>query len=133
MLTVNNADDMETTQFKYEVPETREERLHLRNSIATFVKKLQLNPPISMDFLSDLALQLIHKYKLDVGVKGWLMVELNNCVWKDTVASIPHNKRLLLLPKCLSNSTDCKADIDDFGSPCNLCSKRNIHDLQTRG
>ena len=123
---------MEKTQFKYEIPGTKEERLVLRNAIRTFVDKQNLTPPVSMDLLSDMALQLISERQLNEAAKGWLMVELHNAVWFDTVASIPHNKRILLLPKCLSNSSSCKAEIDDLGLLCNLCTQCNIPDLQTR-
>ncbi|WP_430936316.1 polyprenyl synthetase family protein [Saccharicrinis sp. 156] len=123
---------MEKTQFKYEVPGTKEERLMLRNNIRSFIKEQTITPPVSMDLLSDMAMQLIHKRALDTTIKGWLMVELNNAVWFDTVASIPHHKRILLLPKCLSNSSSCKADIDELGLLCNMCNHCNIPDLQTR-
>ncbi|MCG8581540.1 MAG: polyprenyl synthetase family protein [Bacteroidales bacterium] len=123
---------MEKTKFKYEIPGTKEERLVLRNAIQTFVDKQNLTPPVSMDLLSDMALQLISERQLNEAAKGWLMVELHNAVWFDTVASIPHNKRILLLPKCLSNASSCKADIDELGLLCNLCSQCNIPDLQTR-
>ncbi|WP_430809521.1 MULTISPECIES: polyprenyl synthetase family protein [unclassified Carboxylicivirga] len=123
---------MEKTQFKYEVPTTREARQLLRNTIRTFVDKQNLTPPLSMDTLANMARQLIDERQLDKTLKGWIMVELHNAVWFDTVASIPHKKRLLLLPKCLRNSSSCKADIDELGLLCNLCTQCNIPDLQTR-
>lgn len=65
---------------------------------------LTIQPPLSLDDLSNFADQLIREYALDVEVRGWLMVEIHNQVWKETVASIPYERRVLLLPKCLSNS-----------------------------
>lgn len=129
---VKGRDDMEITTFKYLVPPTQEERTQLRNTIKLFVIDRKFNPPLSMDGLSGLAKELIKDHHLSIDLKGWLMVEINNAVWLDTVASIPFEKRLLLLPKCLSNSSKCKADIDDLGLLCNLCGQCNIPNLQTR-
>ncbi len=129
---VKDSNDMDITQIKFEVPATLQERLALRESIREYVSEHKLVPPVSMDLLSDLTSQLIQKLQLKSGIKGWLMVEINNCVWKDTVASVPFNKRILLLPKCLSNTKSCQAEVDDLGLLCNMCSQCNIPDLQTR-
>ncbi len=123
---------METTKFKYKVPSTKADRKLLRENISLFVKNKSLTPPLSMNLLSDLSIELIRMYDLNNDLKGWLMVEINNGAWFKTVASIPHQKRVLLLPKCLSNSKNCKADIDDLGLLCNLCSHCSIPDLQKR-
>ena len=122
---------MDTKQI-YSVPQTFEERNYLRNVIDHFVSDLPFAPPLSMDDLSGLSDQLINNHKLDPCIKGWLMVEINNCVWRDTVASIPYDKRILLLPKCLSNSAKCKADVDEFGLLCHHCNNCSIPDLQDK-
>jgi geranylgeranyl pyrophosphate synthase len=85
-----------------------------------------------MEDLSDLSDRLIRTHALEYGLKGWLMVEINNCVWRETVASIPYDRRILLLPKCLSNSTKCKADVDDLGLLCRRCGYCSIPDLQDK-
>jgi geranylgeranyl pyrophosphate synthase len=85
-----------------------------------------------MDDMSNLADQLILANQLDLSVKGWLMVEINNCVWSGTVASIPHDKRILLLPKCLSDTARCKAKIDELGLLCHRCDSCSIPDLQDK-
>lgn len=123
---------MEATEFKYMVPPTREERNHLRSTIAFFLKQKKLTPPVSMNKLSDLATEMMQVHHANDQLKGWLMVEINNGIWFNTVSSIPHDKRVLLLPKCLSNSQQCKADIDDLGLLCNLCHHCSIPDIQTK-
>ncbi|WP_211316118.1 polyprenyl synthetase family protein [Mangrovibacterium marinum] len=123
---------MMKTTLKYNIPETLAQRSKLRKAIDSFVSEKQLSPPLSMEQLSDMATQLSQKHELEPGTQGWLMVELNNCVWRETVASIPFEKRILLLPKCLSNSAKCKADVDEFGLLCNLCSNCSIPDLQDK-
>lgn len=116
----------------YNVPPTYEERNHLRNLIERFVNERQFVPPLSMDDLSAHSGWLIDTYELDPGIQGWLMVEINNCVWRETIASIPYDKRILLLPKCLSSSTGCKADIDELGLLCHRCNHCSIPDLQDK-
>ncbi|WP_291530314.1 polyprenyl synthetase family protein [Bacteroides sp. UBA939] len=122
---------MEIKQI-HNVPQTFEERHHLRKTIDLFVKGRSLVPPVSMDDLSALSDQLISTHQLDASVKGWLMVEINNCVWQETVASIPYDKRILLLPKCLSRSAKCKADVDELGLLCHRCHHCSIPDLQDK-
>ena len=104
----------------------------MRDLINTFVNNRSLIPPVSMDNLYDLSEQFIKNHSLDEEIRGWLMVEMNNCIWKETVASIPYEKRILLLPKCLSNSTKCKADVDELGLLCNRCNHCTIPDLQDK-
>ncbi|MCW3785262.1 polyprenyl synthetase family protein [Plebeiibacterium sediminum] len=123
---------MEKTQFKYKVPSGLEVRKQLRSALNLFVKNKKLSPPLSMNSLTSLAIEFITVNSLESAIKGWIMVEINNAVWFETVASIPLEKRILLLPKCLSNSKNCKAEIDDLGLLCNLCGNCNIPDLQTK-
>lgn len=123
---------MMKTTLKYNIPGTLAQRTKLRKAIDAFVSEKQLSPPLSMGQLTDMANQICQEYVLEPATQGWLMVELNNCVWRDTVASIPFEKRILLLPKCLSNSAKCKADVDEFGLLCNLCSNCPIPDLQDK-
>jgi geranylgeranyl diphosphate synthase type II len=123
---------MMKTTLRYTIPETLAQRTNLRNVIDAFVGERQLSPPLTMEQLLKMANQFLQLHALDPAIKGWLMVELNNCVWRDTVASIPFEKRILLLPKCLSNSSKCRADVDEFGLLCNLCSNCPIPDLQDK-
>ncbi|MDR1756342.1 MAG: polyprenyl synthetase family protein [Culturomica sp.] len=120
---------METTQ-KYTVPQPYEERRRLRSLIHRFVSALPWAPPLSVDDLSGLSDRLIREHGLDASIKGWLMVEIHNSAWHETVASIPRDKRLLLLPKCLSHSGQCEAEIDDLGLLCHRCRRCTIPDLQ---
>ena len=116
----------------YHVPQTVQERDDLRQRIDDFVNSQSLAPPLSMEDLSDFSDRLINVHKLNPHIKGWLMVAINNCAWNDTFASIPYDKRILLLPKCLRNSAKCKADIDELGLLCRQCNNCNIPDLQDK-
>jgi len=122
---------MEKKQI-YTAPVSYGERNNLRNIIDRFVADQAVGPPLSMNDLSDLSDRIIGEHELDLGIKGWIMVEINNCIWRDTVASIPYDKRILLLPKCLSHSTQCKAEIDELGLLCHRCNQCSIPDLQDK-
>ena len=124
--------NIESAKFRYAVPDTVDQRTYLRENIGSFIYEKALLPPLSMDNLSELALEFIQNDQLDPELKGWVMVEINNHLWVETVASIPYEKRILLLPVCLRNSRKCKADIDDLGLLCNLCQNCNIPDIQTK-
>lgn len=114
----------------YNVPSSYEERNRLRNRIDAFVSSRLYKPPVSMEELSEIADGILCGQALDPGIKGWIMVEANNCIWRDTVASIPYEKRILLLPQCLRHSGQCEAGIDELGLLCRKCGRCTIPDLQ---
>jgi geranylgeranyl pyrophosphate synthase len=122
---------MEKEQL-YQVPTGTAERKRLRKLIDRFAGAQLLVPPLSLEDLSMLSDRLIADCTLDPAVKGWIMVEINNCIWRETVASIPYSKRILLLPKCLSHSTRCQADVDELGLLCHRCNRCSIPDLQDK-
>jgi geranylgeranyl diphosphate synthase type II len=57
-------------------------------------------------------------------------VLINNEMWRETLASVPFEKRLLLLPKCLRVENKCPAPFDEFGLLCKQCGLCTIQDLQ---
>jgi len=62
----------------------------------------------------------------------FLVVLLNNEVWRKTVAGIPYKKRLLLLPKCLRDHDNCPAAFDEIGLVCRRCGRCILSELQTQ-
>ena len=64
---------------------------------------------------------------------GFTMVMLANEFWREQVAAIPFNRRLLLLPHCLKNAEGCPADYDEFGLDCNKCGACSRRRLQDQG
>lgn len=108
------------------IPQTSDERESLRSAVADYALTHRLVPPLSMEELRDHAMLLApHPDLVD-----YSMVLLNNVVWKDTVASIPYERRLLLLPQCLRDSRNCPAAIDEFGLLCEECGRCAIGKLQ---
>jgi geranylgeranyl pyrophosphate synthase len=116
----------------YTVPQSYAGRNRLRKIINTFVSSRSLVPPLSMSELSETADEIIRQYDLSKTWKGWLMVEINNCVWRDTVAAVPYERRILLLPQCLSNSAQCRAKTDELGLLCLKCGSCKLPTLQDK-
>ena len=111
---------------EYTVPSTVEERNRLRALIAKFIDDSGLTPPVSRKQLTALSSQLINDAGLRAELWGWLMVEMNNRLWKDVFATIPYERRILLLPKCLTNSSACTAEMDELGLLCRRCGNCSI-------
>jgi geranylgeranyl pyrophosphate synthase len=116
----------------YTVPQSYAGRNRLRKITDVFANSRSLVPPLSMSELSEMADEIIRQYDLSETWKGWLMVEINNCVWRDTVAAVPYEKRILLLPQCLSNATQCRAKTDELGLLCMRCGSCKLPTLQDK-
>ncbi len=114
------------------IPQTVAERRRLRKLAHDFVSKKSIRPPMPISDLEKLAAAFIREYQLDESLNDWLMVELHNGVWMPTVTRIPFERRLLLLPKCLRDATNCKAEMDDLGLLCHRCGRCVIPDLQSQ-
>ncbi len=62
--------------------------------------------------------------------RDYVGVLLNNEVWREHLATVPFDRRLLLLPKCLRVEDKCPAPFDEFGLLCKQCGLCTIQDLQ---
>ena len=134
---------------QYTIPQTLEERTRLRKALRDFVQRQNLCPPVSLKQLEELAdifiasssalnsplgsaaslreeLSTLNYYR------PWLMVEIHNQLWLPIVAGIPHERRLLMLPKCLSKYGACQAEFDAYGLLCHRCGRCNIPRLQDK-
>ena len=81
----------------------------------------QLVPPLTLEQLYAQVDAFIRETASDPVFRDWLVVMLNNCLWEETIATIPCDKRVLLLPECLKHSGKCQAEHDDFGLLCGCC------------
>ncbi|MDR2119859.1 MAG: polyprenyl synthetase family protein [Tannerella sp.] len=120
-----------TDRQVHAVPQSYVGRNRLRGIIDAFVNSRFSVPPLPMSELSAMADELIRRYDLSKAWKGWLMVEINNCAWADTVAAVPYNKRILLLPQCLADKSQCRAETDEMGLLCMKCNSCSISPLLT--
>ena len=62
--------------------------------------------------------------------RDYIGVLLSNELWRETLATIPFEKRLLLMPKCLRVESKCPAPFDEFGLLCKQCGLCTIQDFQ---
>ena len=103
----------------------------LRRALRGFVERKCVCPPVSLKQLSALADEFMASCGLE-DLSSWLMVEINNQLWLDTIARIPHDRRLLMLPKCLSKHGACRGEYDEYGLLCHRCGGCMIPALQDK-
>ncbi len=87
-------------------------------------------PPLSVEELRRHSEQLIDARNIDRKYLDYIGVLMNSRVWRDALAAVPYDRRLLLLPKCLRLEDRCPAPFDDFGLLCKQCGQCSIQDLQ---
>lgn len=126
---------------QYNIPPTLEERMQLRKALKAYVQTQHLCPPVSLKQLEQLADAFVQKnahltpHTSDLTPHTslpWLMVEIHNQIWLPIVAGIPHERRLLMLPKCLSRYGECRAEYDEYGLLCHRCGRCHIPNLQDK-
>ena len=71
--------------------------------IREYVAGRKLVPPLSLEELRDHSSRVLGLAELTAESRDWVAVLVNNEVWRETVAGIPYDRRLLLLPQCLRN------------------------------
>ena len=114
------------------IPQTLRERERLRASVAAYVsaRRDTLVPPLVFDELRIHADAVVAGEGIDPAYRDYAGVLLSNEVWREQLASIPYDRRLLLLPKCLRVEDKCPAPFDEFGLLCKQCGLCTIQDLQ---
>jgi geranylgeranyl pyrophosphate synthase len=114
------------------IPHTLAERERLRAIIANYVaaRRASLVPPLVLDELRTRADDVVAIAEVDPVYRDYTGVLLNNEVWREQLASVPYDRRLLLLPKCLRVEDRCPAPFDEFGLLCKQCGLCTIQDLQ---
>jgi geranylgeranyl pyrophosphate synthase len=112
------------------IPSTKSERDRLWRLIRDYVHLKSPVPPLSMDELRSHAGEIVAATQVDEKYRDYIGVLINNEVWRETLATIPYQRRLLLLPKCLRVEEHCPAPFDEFGLLCKQCGLCSIQDLQ---
>ena len=114
------------------IPQTLPEREGVRTMVAGYVaaNRDRLVPPFVLDELRRHADAVVERAGLDPTYVDYVGVLLNNEVWRDHLATIPFDRRLLLLPKCLRVEDKCPAPFDEYGLLCKQCGLCTIQDLQ---
>jgi geranylgeranyl pyrophosphate synthase len=115
---------------KANMPQTVAERSRILQSIRHYVAEFNPVPPLPLDQLKEHADRVVELLQCDPAYRDYIGVLINNEMWRETLASVPYERRLLLLPKCLRVENKCPAPFDEFGLLCKQCGLCTIQDLQ---
>jgi geranylgeranyl pyrophosphate synthase len=115
---------------KNNIPQTPLERTHILQAVRHYVAEHTPVPPMPLDELKVHADRVMEMLKCDPVYRDYVGVLLSNEMWRETLASVPFERRLLLLPKCLRVESKCPAPFDEFGLLCKQCGLCSIQDLQ---
>jgi len=113
------------------IPNDKPLRNRLRHQARQCVPQSALVPPLTLDELREHAEQICRAAGADPIHRDYAAILINNETWRDTVAGIPYERRLLLLPQCIRAADRCTAPIDEFGLVCRECGECSICHLQT--
>jgi len=113
------------------IPQTKAERDQITAIVRGYVERYRPVPPMPIPELREHADRIVAAAGLDPVHRDYIGVIVNNEAWRDGLASIPYDRRLLLMPKCLRVEARCPAPFDEFGLLCKKCGLCSIQDLQT--
>jgi geranylgeranyl pyrophosphate synthase len=116
---------------KKNIPQTPIQRNHFLHMVRNYVAEYNPVPPLSVEELKVHADRVVETLKCDSIYRDYIGVLINNEMWRETLASVPYERRLLLLPKCLRVESKCPAPFDEFGLLCKQCGLCTIQDLQS--
>lgn len=115
---------------KKNIPQTKPERDHVLAMIRKYLEENKLVPPMPLEELRVHAEKLVAQHSFDTIYTDYIGVLMSNEVWRETLATIPFERRLLLMPKCLRVESKCPAPFDEFGLLCKQCGLCTIQDFQ---
>ncbi len=110
------------------VPQNEEKLTKLRSDVSKFLENKQLTAPLNQEVLLKLAIEVVFQYPEYQEYIKLVAILINNAVWLPVVASVPFDRRVLLLPKCIRNSNGCAAEIDELGLLCQFCGGCKLED-----
>ena len=111
------------------IPDDKQVRVYLKKAVADHVRTIGAVPPLTMEELREHASAVLRESGLESRYLNYAAVLVGNEAWRDTLAQIPYDRRLLLLPKCLRVEERCPAPFDEFGLLCKECGLCSIQDL----
>ena len=97
---------------KNTIPQTPAERNKLLQFIRHYVAEFNPVPPLPLDQLKEHADLVVQLLPCDSVYRDYIGVLLSNEMWRETLARVPFERRLLLLPKCLRVEAKCLAPFD---------------------
>lgn len=111
------------------IPDDRAIRDRLKKTCAQFVEQNGLVPPLAISELHEHTVSVRNLAGVADTYDDYISVLVSNAAWRDHLAQIPFERRLLLVPKCLRAEEVCPAPFDEFGLLCKECGLCSLHDL----
>ena len=111
------------------IPDDKQVRVRLKQLTEDYITRGGAVPPLTMDELREHTSAVLQEAGLDPIYKDYAAILVGNAAWRDAVARIPYDRRLLLIPKCLRVEDKCPAPFDEFGLLCKECGLCSIQDL----
>jgi geranylgeranyl diphosphate synthase type II len=115
----------------YAVPDSSVERERILAAVKQHVDQQCLVPPLSMEELRAHATAVVDDARVAIEHIDFVTVLVSNEVWRDTIAGIPCERRILLLPQCLRTKKECPAELDEYGLICQECGRCPLGSLQS--
>ncbi len=112
------------------IPQTAQQRERLLRTAADCVRAQKLVAPLSLDELKTHSLAVLRTAGEGQKYLDFTAILVNNELWRPTLAAIPCEKRLLLLPKCLRDLANCPAKFDRIGLLCQNCGSCPIGEIK---
>jgi geranylgeranyl pyrophosphate synthase len=98
--------------------------------VRNYVAEYSPTPPVPVAELAEHADRLVQHLGILPIYRDYVGVLINNELWREQLAAVPFERRLLLMPKCLRVESKCPAPFDEFGLLCKQCGLCSIQDLQ---
>src|SRR5688572_30670039 len=114
---------------KKNIPQTLADRTRILQAVRNYVAEFNPVPPLPAADLKVHADRIVERLGCDPIFRDYIGVLLNNEMWREQLAAVPFERRLLLLPKCLRVESKCPAPFDEFGLLCKQCGLCSIQDL----
>ncbi len=112
------------------VPGSAELRHALRETARGHVRRHRLVPPLSADELREHARAALAEAGAAAACLDFMTVLVSNELWSATLAAVPFERRVLLLPQCLRDPARCPAPTDAYGVLCTQCGACPVGPLQ---
>ncbi|HVE41664.1 MAG TPA: polyprenyl synthetase family protein [Planctomycetota bacterium] len=116
-------------QAQSNIPDDKKVRAQLKKAAEDRIRESGAVPPLTLDELREHTAVILQQTGVDAQFKDYAAILVSNAAWRDTLAKIPYDRRLLLLPKCLREEDKCPAPFDEFGLLCKECGLCSIQDL----
>ena len=117
-------------QPKKNIPQTKADRDLILAKVREYAQEVSLVPPIPLAELSEHTDKIMAIHGFDAIYRDYIGVLMANESWREQLATVPFEKRLLLMPKCLRVESKCTAPFDEFGLLCKQCGLCSIQDFQ---